>query len=39
MVNLNMTLNTLNYKTVMDVIREWDGIARRISIQFHTPFR
>jgi Fe-coproporphyrin III synthase len=37
-VNINMTLNTLNYMTVMDVIREWDEIAERISIQFHTPF-
>jgi Fe-coproporphyrin III synthase len=37
-VNLNMTLNTLNYKTVMDVIHEWDEIAGRMSIQFHTPF-
>ena len=37
-VNINMTLNTLNYKTVMDVIHEWDEIAGRIIIQFHTPF-
>ena len=37
-VNINMTLNTLNYKTLMDVIHEWDEIAERISIQFHTPF-
>ncbi len=37
-VNINITLNTLNYKTVMDVIHEWDDIAERISIQFHTPF-
>jgi sulfatase maturation enzyme AslB (radical SAM superfamily) len=37
-VNINMTLNTLNYKSVMGVIHEWEGIAGRISIQFHTPF-
>ena len=37
-VDINMTLNTLNYKTIMDVIHEWDDIAGRISIQFHTPF-
>ena len=37
-VDANMTLNTLNYKTVIDVLREWDDIAGRISIQFHTPF-
>jgi sulfatase maturation enzyme AslB (radical SAM superfamily) len=37
-VNINMTLNTLNYTTVMDVLHEWDEIAERISIQFHTPF-
>jgi MoaA/NifB/PqqE/SkfB family radical SAM enzyme len=37
-VIVNMTVNTLNYGTVMDVIHEWDDIAGRISIQFHTPF-
>jgi MoaA/NifB/PqqE/SkfB family radical SAM enzyme len=37
-VTINMTLNTLNYRTTMDVINEWDDIANRISIQFHTPF-
>jgi len=37
-VIINMTLNTLNYMTVMDVVHEWDDIAGRISIQFHTPF-
>jgi Fe-coproporphyrin III synthase len=37
-VTINMTLNTLNYRTAMDVINEWDDIANRISIQFHTPF-
>lgn len=37
-VTINMTLNTLNYRTAMDVIHEWDDIANRISIQFHTPF-
>ena len=37
-VAINMTLNTLNYKTIIDVLHEWDDIAGRISIQFHTPF-
>ncbi len=37
-VDANMTLNTMNYKTVIDVLREWDDIVGRISIQFHTPF-
>ena len=37
-VAINMTLNTLNYKTVVDVLHEWEDIAGRISIQFHTPF-
>jgi MoaA/NifB/PqqE/SkfB family radical SAM enzyme len=37
-VDINMTLNTLNYKDIMAVLREWDDIAGRISIQFHTPF-
>jgi Fe-coproporphyrin III synthase len=37
-VDINMTLNTLNYKDIIAVLREWDDIAGRISIQFHTPF-
>lgn len=37
-VNINMTLNTLNHTNIMDVIHEWDEIAEKISIQFHTPF-
>jgi MoaA/NifB/PqqE/SkfB family radical SAM enzyme len=36
--NVNLTLNSLNYNTALEVIREWDDIAGRISIQFHTPF-
>jgi len=37
-VDINMTLNTLNYKDILAVLREWDDVAGRISIQFHTPF-
>jgi MoaA/NifB/PqqE/SkfB family radical SAM enzyme len=37
-VDVNMTLNTLNCKDILPVLREWDDIAGRISIQFHTPF-
>ena len=37
-VDINMTLNTLNCKDILPVLREWDDIAGRISIQFHTPF-
>ncbi len=37
-VDINTTLNTLNYKDILPVLREWDDIAGRISIQFHTPF-
>jgi len=37
-VAINMTLNTLNHGTIIDVLHEWDDIAGRMSIQFHTPF-
>lgn len=35
---INMTINSLNYKTVKDVAEEWHGYVNRIGFQFHTPF-
>ena len=33
-----MTVNSQNYKTVPDVVRDWHGNSNKISFQFHTPF-
>ncbi|MGQ0638207.1 MAG: radical SAM protein, partial [Nitrososphaerota archaeon] len=35
---ISMTINSLNYKTVPDVIEEWYGHVNKIGFQFHTPF-
>lgn len=35
---ISMTINSLNYKTVPDVIEEWRDYANKIGFQFHTPF-
>ena len=35
---ISMTINSLNYKTVPDVIEEWYDYANKIGLQFHTPF-
>jgi MoaA/NifB/PqqE/SkfB family radical SAM enzyme len=35
---ISMTVNSLNYKTVKDVIDEWYDYANKIAFQFHTPF-
>ncbi|MEX0911451.1 MAG: radical SAM protein, partial [Nitrosopumilaceae archaeon] len=35
---ISMTINSLNYKTVPDVIEEWYGYVNKIGFQFHTPF-
>jgi len=32
------TLNSLNYKHVEDIVKEWNDIAYEIAFQFHTPF-
>jgi len=37
-VVINMTINSLNYKCVEEVVDEWYGFARAITFQFHTPF-
>ncbi|MGH9912255.1 MAG: radical SAM protein [Nitrososphaeraceae archaeon] len=33
-----MTINSLNYHTVTDLVEEWYGIVHKIAFQFHTPF-
>jgi hypothetical protein len=33
-----MTINSLNYMTVEDLIEEWRGKVNKIGLQFHTPF-
>ncbi len=33
-----MTINSLNYKTLEDLISEWKGTINKIGFQFHTPF-
>lgn len=35
---ISMTINSLNYKTVGDVAKEWYGHVNKIAFQFHTPF-
>ncbi len=35
---ISMTINTVNYKTVRDVVQEWYDYTNKIAFQFHTPF-
>lgn len=35
---ISMTINSLNYKIVPDVIEEWHDYINKIGFQFHTPF-
>ena len=35
---ISMTINSLNYKTVPDLIEEWHDHTNKIGFQFHTPF-
>ena len=37
-VVINMTINSLNYGCVGDVVDEWYSFARAFTFQFHTPF-
>ncbi|MGB9740427.1 MAG: radical SAM protein [Candidatus Bathyarchaeia archaeon] len=37
-VVINMTINSLNYKYVEDVVNEWYSLAKALTFQFHTPF-
>ncbi|MEM2760457.1 MAG: radical SAM protein [Nitrososphaerales archaeon] len=35
---ISTTLNSLNYNTVEDLVKEWEGRVNKIAFQFHTPF-
>ena len=35
---ITMTINSINYSTVNDLVDEWKGIVNKIGFQFHTPF-
>ena len=35
---VTMTINSLNYGTVNELVEEWKGIVNKIGFQFHTPF-
>ena len=35
---ITMTINSLNYKTIKNVIEEWRNYSNKIGFQFHTPF-
>lgn len=35
---ITMTINSLNYRTVNDLVDEWKGTVNKIGFQFHTPF-
>lgn len=35
---LSMTVNSLNYSTIEDLVEEWHGKVNKIGFQFHTPF-
>jgi len=37
-VVINMTINSLNYKCVEDIVNEWYSLAKALTFQFHTPF-
>ena len=33
-----MTINSLNYNAVENLVEEWNGKVNKIGFQFHTPF-
>jgi Fe-coproporphyrin III synthase len=35
---ITMTINSLNYACVEDLLHEWNGKVNKIGFQFHTPF-
>jgi Fe-coproporphyrin III synthase len=35
---ITMTINSLNYSTVIPLAQEWRGKVNKIGFQFHTPF-
>ncbi|MEM2761013.1 MAG: radical SAM protein [Nitrososphaerales archaeon] len=36
--SISMTINSINYKYVNDVVREWQNLVASMVVQFHTPF-
>ena len=35
---ITMTINSLNYNTIDDLVNEWNETINKIGFQFHTPF-
>ena len=35
---ITMTINSVNYSSVIDLANEWKGKVNKIGFQFHTPF-
>jgi Fe-coproporphyrin III synthase len=35
---ITMTINSLNYGTIDNLIQEWKGVVNKTGFQFHTPF-
>lgn len=35
---ITMTINSVNYNTITDLVEEWMGTVNKIGFQFHTPF-
>jgi len=35
---ITMTINSLNYKTIKNVIEDWHDYTNKFGVQFHTPF-
>lgn len=35
---ITMTINSVNYNTITDLVEEWIGTVNKIGFQFHTPF-
>lgn len=35
---ITMTINSLNYNTIEDLVEEWKNKVNKIGFQFHTPF-
>ena len=35
---ITMTINSVNYSSITDLVEEWRGKVNKIGFQFHTPF-
>ncbi|MFL6401633.1 MAG: radical SAM protein, partial [Nitrososphaeraceae archaeon] len=35
---ITMTINSLNYNTIENLVEEWKGKVNKIGFRFHTPF-